>query len=57
MEKFPKHFECKICGHIVTIWRQWQGRPQGPKCTCDPDTWQKWKQVPQEMVLKKLEME
>jgi hypothetical protein len=37
--------ECRLCGGRYTATLPWQGRPQGPQCQCNPNTWGNWKRV------------
>lgn len=43
--KYPKHYKCRLCGCKLTLLRPWHGRPQGPQCQCNPNTWGNWQRV------------
>ena len=37
--------ECRLCGGRLTVTLPWGGRPQGPQCQCNPNTWGNWRRV------------
>ena len=37
--------ECRLCGCQMTVTPPWGGRPQGPQCQCNPNTWGNFKRV------------
>ena len=38
--------ECIACKGRLTVTLPWQGRPQGPRCQCMPNSWGNWNKVP-----------
>lgn len=44
-KNYPKHFKCKLCGKGLTLKKPWQGRAQGPQCTCNPESWGNWVEI------------
>jgi hypothetical protein len=39
-------YRCVWCGGAITVKLPWQGRPQGPQCMCNPNSWGNWQRVP-----------
>jgi hypothetical protein len=39
-------YRCIWCGNTVTVRLPWQGRPQGPQCSCNPNSWGNWQRIP-----------
>lgn len=37
--------ECRLCGCQLTVTLPWGGRPQGPQCQCNPNTWGNWRRL------------
>lgn len=40
--------QCELCGGVTTVKLPWTGRPQGPQCSCNPNTWGNWRRVKDE---------
>lgn len=36
---------CRLCGLVASFPVPWQGRPQGPQCQCNPNTWGNWERI------------
>jgi hypothetical protein len=43
--------ECRLCGGRFSYRKPWGGRPQGPQCQCNPNTWGNWKVLRDEPAL------
>ena len=41
-DNYTKYFKCRYCGQGLTLNKKWEGRPQGPQCQCNPDSWGNW---------------
>jgi hypothetical protein len=39
------NIECRLCGLRARAAFPWHGRPQGPQCQCNPNTWGNWRRV------------
>ena len=40
-------FECIWCGRKIIVSLPWRGRPEGPRCACNPNSWGNWKRLHQ----------
>jgi hypothetical protein len=45
MSMYPQYFECTLCGRSFKLSEPWTGRPQGPQCPCNPNTWGNWRRL------------
>ena len=39
------NIECRLCGVRARAAFPWHGRPQGPQCQCNPNTWGNWRRL------------
>ena len=39
------NIECRLCGLRARVAFPWHGRPQGPQCQCNPNTWDNWRRL------------
>lgn len=39
-------YRCCWCGRRITVDLPWRGRPQGPQCPCNPNSWGNWVREP-----------
>lgn len=39
------NIECRLCGRRARAAFPWRGRPHGPQCQCNPNTWGNWKRL------------
>jgi hypothetical protein len=44
-DEYPKYYKCRWCGVEMVLERPWHGRPEGPRCQCNPDSWGNWQRI------------